>query len=229
MFRKTVRILGLLIYKIATKYQQDTHKVHTRLPKVHTRLPKFACASKKNSTYLGPAYFSPRLGFVAQDSLGRHSLAMKKNEFAGKLLHLSLSALTGAKLPPEQPPVAPPAPPAAAGGRRRRRRSSRSHRSRRSSRSKRSRSRRSGRDRNRGHDRDHDHDRRRRRSPSSNSYSYYSEGGDAPQNQNTGTFSGQFWSGDRLPRDCNKYSDIPEKAAMEVLHILSAKRYSAIN
>ena len=136
-----------------------------------------------------------------------------KKEFTKGLLQLSMQALTGT--PPAPAAAAVAESPAPLQRRRSRRRRSRSKRSRsKRSRSKRSRSKRSKRSRSRrsGH--------HRRSSSYSDSYSY--------DDEQEPSYSGHYWAGSELPRDCRKYSDMTEKMAMEVLHILAAKWYLSI-
>jgi len=142
-----------------------------------------------------------------------HRCAMKgasKDEFTKGLLRLSMQALTGTPPTAAATPEAPAATP-----------TKKRHRPRRTSRSRRKRSSKRSRGRSR---------RRRSRSPSScsSSYTYSGESQDY-RGLAVPSYAGHYWQGDELPRDCSKYCDMLDKVAMEILHILSSKRYLGTN
>ena len=132
-------------------------------------------------------------------------------EFTKGLLNVTMQALTGGATPTPPAAAGPPAlPPRHHRHRSRRRHRSRSKRSKKSKRSssrRRSRSKRSKRS-------------RRQSSSYSDSYSY-----DDEQEQDGTGYSGHYWQGPELGRDCRKYGDMTEKMCQEVLHILAPKWY----
>ena len=187
----------------------------------------FSPKLRQNIPSLHRAIASPRPPSPGPPSPGpgpalglRRAIAMKKQELTKGILALSMQALTGTTPTPAPAPAVIATPTKASGSSRRRHRRSRRTppRSACSQCSRRSRSCRSGQS-------------RRQQSPSQSSDSY-SASDNEPELEaldNSKAYSGTFWTGDKLPRDCRTYGDILEKVAVEILHTLSAKRYLAIN
>ena len=92
------------------------------------------------------------------------------------------------------------------------------------SRSKRSRSKKSKRSQSRSRRSRSKRSKRSRRHQSSSYSDSYSSYDDERAQDGTG-YSGHYWQGPELGRDCRKYGDMTEKMCQEVLHILAPKWY----